>query len=81
MLKGIDIKCRNCHKKYWIELKLSFGARKNRINHKLLDCLLDETRFYFNCPYCKKSNTISIGFHHNRPPEIMSIMENPDYIS
>ena len=50
----MNIICKKCHKKYWIEPKLSFGARKNRTAYSLLDCLLNEVRFYFNAPIAKK---------------------------
>lgn len=80
MIKGVYIKCRNCHKKYWTEFKLNFGARRNKMSHRLLDCLLNEVRFYFNCPDCNYSTKLSIGFFTDRPLKVTQITEDPGYI-
>jgi len=80
MVNGVDVKCRNCHKKFWVELKLSFGARKNKNIPDLLKCLLNELRLYFKCPYCKNNMIVGIGFFMDKPPEITQIVDNPTYI-
>ena len=79
-MKGTDVKCRNCQKKYWTEFKLSFGARKNKMSQGLLACFLSEVRFYFKCPYCKQGTIIGIGFFIDRPLEVTQITEEPNYI-
>ena len=80
MPKGINIKCKNCIKTFWIEIKLSFGARKNKDDIELLNCLLNEVRFYFRCPYCNQDILANAGFFTNKPPELAQIVENPHYI-
>jgi len=80
MVKGANIKCKNCLKTFWVESKLSFGIRKNEMATELLDCLLNEVKFYFRCPYCKESTIIGIEFFSNKPPEITKIVEDPNYI-
>lgn len=80
MVNGVNIKCRNCLNKFWVELKLGFGARQSKNEENLLDCLLDEIKFYFKCPYCKCNIIVNILFFSNKPPEISQITENPPYI-
>lgn len=80
MVKGLDARCRNCNKIFWVELKLKFGIRKNKDDLNLLECFLDESRFYFKCPYCKKPTIVGAAFFRYRDPEITQIVENPDYI-
>ena len=80
MVSGLNIKCKNCFNRCWIEINLKFGARQNENNEDLLDCLLSEVRFYFKCPYCKQDTIVSTIFFANKPPEIAQIVENPHYI-
>lgn len=80
MVKGLNIQCRNCNKIFWVELKLKFGVRKNIKMPTLLECFLDESRFYFKCPYCKKPTIVGVTFFCFKSPEITQIVENPDYI-
>lgn len=80
MVKGIDVKCKKCYKKFWVEAKLGFGARENRNNPDLLKCLLDELRLYFKCPYCKNDMIVGIEFFSDKQPEITQIVDNPTYI-
>lgn len=80
MVNGIYVKCRNCHKKFYVEIKLNFGVREKRDVQKLLNCLLDSVRFYFKCPYCKNDSIVGVEFFSDKPPEIAQITENPDYI-
>lgn len=80
MPNGMNVKCRNCINTLWIEIKLNFGARKNKDEINLLDCLLNEVRFYFKCPYCKQDTAVSAMFFSNKGPEISQIVENPHYI-
>ncbi len=80
MAKGLDARCRNCNKIFWVELKLKFGVRKDIHVPDLLKCFLDESRFYFKCPYCKKPTIVGVAFFRYREPEITQIVENPDYI-
>jgi len=79
-MKGLYVKCKNCSKTFWVELKLSFGLRTRKEFDDLLECFLDETRFYFKCYYCKKPTIVGINFFSNKQPEITHIIENPNYI-
>ncbi len=80
MVKGLNARCRNCSKTFWVELKLKFGIRKDISDGDLLKCFLDESRFYFKCPFCKKPTIVGVAFFRYREPEITQIIENPDYI-
>ncbi|MBU2639340.1 MAG: hypothetical protein KKG75_01390 [Nanoarchaeota archaeon] len=80
MVNGMNVKCRNCLNKFWVELKLSFGVRQNKNNEELLNCFLNEVRFYFKCPYCKQDTIVNAVFFNNKLPEISQITENPKYI-
>ncbi|MBL7148343.1 MAG: hypothetical protein ISS82_05950 [Nanoarchaeota archaeon] len=80
MVNGVDIKCRNCHKKFWVEIKLSFGAMESRNMMGLLECLLNEVRLYFRCPYCKQDTIVGVKFFSDKLPEMTQIVDNPNYI-
>ena len=79
MTKIIKVKCKNCHKKLFIEIKLNFGAR-NENNGDLLDCFLNEANFHFNCPFCQEIGVLNTYFFTDKKPKISQITENPSYI-
>ena len=80
MTKGIEVECRKCQNKFWLDVKLNFGARKHKNDQNLLNCFLDCIRFYFKCPYCKENKIVEVEFFVNGQSEAKIIVENPDYI-
>lgn len=79
MVDGTEHKCRSCHKRFWVGIKLSFGARKKQHSEDLLDCFLNEVIFYFKCPYCKSDTETGFIFHRNQP-KIEQTVRSPNYI-
>lgn len=80
MTDGTEVECRNCRKKFWIGVKLSFGARKKKNAADLLNCFLEEITFYFKCPYCKYDSHLGFKFYRSNQPEIETTIGCPTYI-
>jgi len=80
MVKGLNLKCKNCSKTFWTEVHLKFGARITKSSVDTLDCFLHEAIFNFDCPYCQNQMAIGTKFFSHKEPKIAQITESQSYI-
>lgn len=80
MVKGLDVQCGSCRKRFWVEMQLKFGARTTSTSPDLLECFLEDSLFYFNCPHCEEQLRIGAKFQRLGAPLIAQVTENQSYI-
>ncbi len=77
-IKG-KVKCKNCSKEFIALMdKLSFGCYDEK--DEWLNCILDEVRYLFKCPYCYAQIMIGITFVKDEVPKVSQIVDKVNYI-
>lgn len=78
-MKGFYVKCKECNKKFWLSVTLSFGAKKDENSEEILNSFLHSVIFNFNCPHCGEPTEAGIGFRVEGEPQVLDI-KKPTYI-